>query len=170
MKPWDFHFFVSTTNEMVLASRCSWPEAIDRAVQIEKYFAEQQQSSLESTHLLTSMLVKSPAGTFTRVAKHISLSRVFDAGIAVELYRRRHGRRTDGLNELVPEFLSDVPVDPFSGQPLKFTFGDGVFTVYSVGSNRVDDGGNGGSWGNEPDITCRICIVREAGSNGQGNE
>ncbi|MCK4298668.1 MAG: hypothetical protein KAX80_04005, partial [Planctomycetes bacterium] len=37
------------------------------------------------------------------------------AGVALALFRRKHGRYPDSLNELVPGILPVVPVDPFDG-------------------------------------------------------
>ena len=45
----------------------------------------------------------------------------------------------------MPEFLAAVPLDPVDGQPLRYRRdADGTFTLYSVGENGVDDGGNPG--------------------------
>ena len=37
--------------------------------------------------------------------------------------------------------LKAVPIDPFSGQPMKFVVRDGRPVVYSVGKDGKDDGG-----------------------------
>lgn len=55
------------------------------------------------------------------------------AGIACERFRLKHGRWPRDLAELCPEFLATVPLDPFSGEPLRYrTLDDGV-AVHSVG-------------------------------------
>ena len=41
----------------------------------------------------------------------------------------------------MPEFLPEVPVDPYSGEPLQYVVRDDEYLVYSVGSNRIDEGG-----------------------------
>lgn len=61
--------------------------------------------------------------------------------IALELYRRRHGRWPERLEQLVPDLLPSVPPDRFDGQPLRYKVTDGLPVVYSVGADRVDDGG-----------------------------
>ena len=40
--------------------------------------------------------------------------------LACRRYRARHGRYPDRLEELVPEFLDAVPLDPFDGNPLRY--------------------------------------------------
>jgi hypothetical protein len=67
--------------------------------------------------------------------------------LALERYRRAHGRWPERLEELTPRYLARVPLDPFDGRPVKYARrGDGV-TVYSVGLDGEDDGGNvNGKW------------------------
>lgn len=65
-----------------------------------------------------------------------------DAAIALELYKRSTGDWPATLSALVPDFLRAVPVDRFDGQPLRFRMIDGAPALYSVGTDRVDDGGS----------------------------
>jgi len=61
--------------------------------------------------------------------------------IALELYRRRAGDWPERLDQLVPDLLPSVPPDRFDGRPLRYRLADGRPVVYSVGCDRVDDGG-----------------------------
>jgi hypothetical protein len=62
---------------------------------------------------------------------------------AIERYRLAHGTLPPDLNALCPEFLSAVPLDPMSGQPLHYRPGqDDSYVLYSVGWNQKDDGGS----------------------------
>jgi hypothetical protein len=45
------------------------------------------------------------------------------------------------LESLVPAFIDRVPVDPFSGSPVKLRSSTGSYAIYSVGANFKDDGG-----------------------------
>jgi len=61
--------------------------------------------------------------------------------VACERYRRARARWPASLAELVPQYLGQVPVDPFDGSPMKYMrLSDGV-VVYSVGPNLRDDHG-----------------------------
>ena len=62
-------------------------------------------------------------------------------GIALELYHRRHGQYPASLSELTPELLPAIPADRITGDPVKYRLIDGKPLVYSVGADRVDDGG-----------------------------
>lgn len=61
---------------------------------------------------------------------------------ALERYRLARGNYPQTLNDLVPQFIGELPHDIISGQPLKYhQTNDGRFLLYSVGWNGKDDGG-----------------------------
>jgi hypothetical protein len=62
-------------------------------------------------------------------------------GVALERYRRDHGNWPASLEALVPRYLSAVPADPCDGKPLRSTRRPDGVLVYSVGPDRVDNGG-----------------------------
>jgi hypothetical protein len=75
--------------------------------------------------------------------RNLALRRVAVTTIAIERYRRRHaGRLPDALDALVPAYLSAVPRDPFSGGPIVYKPAGDSYQVYSVDTNRVDNGGS----------------------------
>jgi hypothetical protein len=60
--------------------------------------------------------------------------------LAVERFRLKHQRWPNKLDELVPEFLDAVPLDPYDDEPLRFrTTKDGV-VIYSVGPDGTFSG------------------------------
>jgi hypothetical protein len=72
-----------------------------------------------------------------------SLRRITMTAIALKRYKLRHGTWPSDLKALVPEFLSEVPRDPSDGLPLRYhTNADGTFTLYSIGLDNKDDGGD----------------------------
>lgn len=46
------------------------------------------------------------------------------------------------LDRLVPKYLKDVPMDPATGNPLRYVRDVVSHTIYSVVSDGVDDGGD----------------------------
>ena len=95
-----------------------------------------------------------------------ALLRCAAAAIAIKLYEADHGKRPDTLEQLVPDYLPAVPLDPFSttGEPIKYKPLGIVPTVideynqltdeqrsqlalqpypllYSVGDDGIDHGG-----------------------------
>ncbi|MCC6908451.1 MAG: hypothetical protein IT430_10955 [Phycisphaerales bacterium] len=67
--------------------------------------------------------------------------------VAIEGFEAKYGRIPDGLDALAPEFLSEVPGDPISGQRFVFTARQPTaddprsWWLYSVGLDGTDNGG-----------------------------
>ncbi len=81
------------------------------------------------------------SGSGLRMETTIALTRT---GIALERYRLRtgDGRYPASLEALVPDFLPEVPADPFGTGQLHYQLqADGSPQVWSVGGNLTDDGG-----------------------------
>jgi hypothetical protein len=64
-----------------------------------------------------------------------------DTALAVEGYRLAKGRLPDTLQELVPDFLERIALDPFDGQPLRYRRRNAGYVVYSVGNDLTDNQG-----------------------------
>lgn len=80
------------------------------------------------------------------VKNHLQGLMAFDTAItalAAERHRIDHGKLPATLNDLVPAYLPAVPGDAFDhGKPLQYKVEADRFTVYSVGKNKLDDGGD----------------------------
>lgn len=68
--------------------------------------------------------------------------------LALESHRLDHGRYPDDLTQLAPEFMADVPIDPYSGKPFRYRLLDPQtdphgrgYLLWSVGIDGTDDGG-----------------------------
>lgn len=69
-----------------------------------------------------------------------ALLRCAAAGVAVERYRLAKKKWPEKLADLVPEFLAEVPADPFDGQPVRLDRTDRDVVVYTVGPDGQDNG------------------------------
>ena len=67
--------------------------------------------------------------------------------VALERYRLTHGAYPRTLDQLVPDFITRVAIDPWSGRPLVYRLlsspgaAGRPFVLYSVGADGIDDGG-----------------------------
>jgi hypothetical protein len=61
--------------------------------------------------------------------------------IAVERYRVRHGDWPPDLDALEADGLGPIPTDPFDGGPMRYALTGSGPAVYSIGTDRDDDGG-----------------------------
>jgi hypothetical protein len=100
-------------------------------------------STLPSRGFAKTVHIMSPAlskafGSFVAIEQE---RRGVLAALAIHRFRVAHARYPQTLEELVPDYLNDVPIDLQSGQPLRFVHRDGQPYVYSIGSDRDDDGG-----------------------------
>ena len=82
-------------------------------------------------------------GTMEKEADCVGQLRAAQAALAVERYRLGTGSALpDSLGQLVPKYLVAVPDDPYDGKPLRYKkLTPKAYVVYSIGRNRVDDGG-----------------------------
>lgn len=78
-------------------------------------------------------------GSFAFVQTAVDLATL---ACALERYRLANGEFPAALDALVPLFVAKLPHDVITGEPLKYRRTDGGgFVIYSVGFNKVDDGG-----------------------------
>jgi hypothetical protein len=62
--------------------------------------------------------------------------------LALRQYQQAEQHLPQTLQDLVPKYLSEIPVDPFDGKPLRYRVStDGRWIVYSVGPNQLDENG-----------------------------
>lgn len=76
---------------------------------------------------------------------------------ALRAYKAERGHLPNKIEELVPSYLSKVPLDPFDGKPLRYSKEKKI--IYCVGNDLVDSGGSeekGGYWGYWKDPTFKI--------------
>jgi hypothetical protein len=116
------------------------PEAIE---QYEVLFREVQAEARKfPPKILTAMLLPGLGEAMHRFAQLEARRRAALSAIAVERFRLAHdGHLPAKLDELKPQFLTDVPKDPFDGQPLRFKQQSPGYVIYSVGADRVDNDG-----------------------------
>jgi hypothetical protein len=81
---------------------------------------------------------KNAEARHTMAVAHVRLLAV---ELALHCYQAENSRLPAHLDELVPKYLSKVPQDPFTGQPLIYRAQGTNWLLYSVGTDRVDDGG-----------------------------
>lgn len=85
--------------------------------------------------------------------RHTDLSRSCDDArfatlnvvLASQEYQRTHGEFPRSLQDLVPKYLTEIPVDPLDeqGAPLRYRRDEnGDAVVWSIGRNKIDDQGH----------------------------
>jgi hypothetical protein len=67
--------------------------------------------------------------------------RLLTVELALRCYRTDQAGIPERLDQLVPKYLRHVPTDPFGNRPLTYRPQGTNWLLYSIGPDRVDDGG-----------------------------
>lgn len=107
-----------------------------------------EQLDIESSGMLTGLryeaisLLLPALGKTYQVATNLEMERdAVVTAIAIEIFRRKHGKFPAELNDLVPALLPALPLDNADGQPLRYRPRSDGCTLYSLGSDGLDAGG-----------------------------
>ena len=73
--------------------------------------------------------------------QNVAILRLAVSEFALTAYELEHGELPQSLDGLVPDYLTEVPFDPYSDQPLQYRTKGSQYIVYSVWKNKSDDGG-----------------------------
>jgi hypothetical protein len=121
----------------------------NRVVAIARKSVEQQMEDFQALDASSAELpvlsrLISPAVIKVAKASWRDIAQMLCAKVmlAAERYRRAEGHWPKGIADLVPKYLVAVPPDPFDGKPLRMRRFEEGLVIYSIGENRVDDGGD----------------------------
>ncbi|MGA2060206.1 MAG: hypothetical protein ABSG67_06965 [Thermoguttaceae bacterium] len=67
--------------------------------------------------------------------------RLSEIALAMCRYRAKNGKYPEKIENLMPDFIALVPLDPFDGKPIRLKQTDGKLVIYSIGFDGTDDGG-----------------------------
>ncbi len=59
--------------------------------------------------------------------------------VAITCFKQSHGKLPDSLEDLMPNYLKEIPIDPFGGGKLGYSKEDRI--IYSIGYDYTDSGG-----------------------------
>jgi hypothetical protein len=99
-------------------------------------------------HLVASILMPSVDRAIEQDFRHLASRHMAAVALATRAYALEHdGKLPERLEDLVPNYLPMVPVDPLAAEakPLRYVSGEKPL-VYSVGENGRDDGGKEPLW------------------------
>jgi len=152
----NYAYYLGLVRRTISAARRPFPASIR---QMEALAGECAKDS--PIHALVRNLMPALTAAFHKAAMDQARVRVTLTTLAIRRARMDTKALPSSLEELAPTYLKQVPLDPFTGQPLRYRLEDGQCFVYSVGLDRVDNGGTGELLtGSEPGIDIVIRIPR----------
>lgn len=133
----DLLYYLDVMETNIVLDSFAPPQNLVAANNFKKAENEVQQNH----YYLSKMFIEALSNAITNDVKNFAYLRTSIAAIAVERFRLAHGQLPENLDELVPQFISAVPIDPFDGQPLRYHRLAKGYVIYSIGSDGHDDGG-----------------------------
>lgn len=103
--------------------------------------AQLSQTLSSGRYPLAAMMLSSGTRTADNHATDLTRLRAAATACAIERFRQHRGNLPESLEALVPEFMTSVPTDAFSGRPLSYRRLDRGFVVFGLGEDGVDNGG-----------------------------
>lgn len=94
--------------------------------------------------MFARMLIPAITAVVSKTANIQSVADQMALACALERYRQAHNRWPDRLEVLMPDFVSHVPKDMIRGGPLQYRPSGEGYTLYSLGWDGADNGGNPG--------------------------
>ena len=156
----DLCYYLESMNKMVDASEQGWPDAWHRIQQIDgEMTAELDATSffVWPQRMFSRILLPSLSATFRASGRSAFLTDACAVATAVEQYELDHGELPATLDLLTPRYLSEIPIDVFDGQVIRYRKTAAGYLLYSVGADGVDDGGKmTGSTSYEPDMVFEV--------------
>ena len=156
-RPEDCAMALGMYTRLLAASRLPLHEALAESKAIEQERHALQSKTLDGLRYLASSAVVVDVSAIAEVfAGFQAMCTNLDTAIATRRYRLLHAQLPQTLDQLTPDFLPHMPVDPFDGQPLRFIAQDDKLVIYSIGKDLVDDGGVCDPAKQEPDIALEV--------------
>jgi hypothetical protein len=137
--PRDFNFFLGAMSERLAAAKIPFPEGLQVDEELDRRVTRESQKYV---YFYSSLMLPALGKAYLREAEDLAHSDIIQTVLAVERFRLAHKNQLpDPLGELTPVLLPSVPIDPFTGRKLNYKKLPSGYVVYSVGRNRMDDGG-----------------------------
>ena len=92
--------------------------------------------------ILSALTLPALSRVFVSCARAEAKHRLGQLAVALAAYRAKAGQFPAKLESLVPEYLAEVPLDPYDDKPLRLCSHPAGVMLYSIGEDLTDDGGN----------------------------
>jgi len=134
---------VQIMSELIANARRPWPDRLEVDVPPEPSSNRRPSRFPFVGRVQVDYMVRhSYRSRASAVANSLALGRTADAAIAVARYQRAAGGSLPGsLSDLVPTYLTAVPIDPFTGREVRYSRSADRYVVYSLGPDKKDNGG-----------------------------
>ena len=125
---------------------CEWAAAArteEFGIGAERIESAARHFSVVDGPLASRALDTSTSHLYHLVYLHCAMRSGSSTAVALSAFRHDHGTYPAALDELLPDYMDELPRDPFRDSPLGYIRHNGGddYVLYSAGPNQVDDGG-----------------------------
>lgn len=107
----------------------------------ERLDALEKQRMVKRMGLVSHLLLPALSRSYISFVRGEVRHRLADMAVAVAAYRAKNGKYPSQAQDLVPDFISEVPIDPYDNKPLRLVSTASGVTLYSIGEDMKDDSG-----------------------------
>ena len=129
---------LNSLQDFLAAMTLPYPEMVVRISEIYAYGGGGFGSVYIGFGIAYRPLIRAPHEAHMREIVHLEMMRAI---IGIELYRNKHDRLPERLDDALFASFEPKPRDPYSGLHFHYRKLARGYTVYSVGANQVDDRG-----------------------------
>ncbi|MFC1735000.1 hypothetical protein ACFL1X_02720 [Candidatus Hydrogenedentota bacterium] len=142
--------YLNLMNKLVETSKLPYYQAIEEIEKWEediKYVVYDNlgpdflRGDMPDHYPVSSMILHGIDTSLIAQADHEMKIALAKTGLSLAKYKQDNGEYPDSLNALIPNYISSMPIDVYSGNALKYRREDGGFLLYSISNDLVD--GNG---------------------------
>ena len=143
MRKRDRALFLSHMRRLIDATQQPWPGKLDTVDTIEKDLDDVIHGGTFSMvqYMYSALTLPALGRTFVGAGRVKALRDAATVVLVIEIYRNENGELPKTLNDLTPQYISEIPTDAFNGMPLRYLVEPDSYVVYSVGEDGIDNGG-----------------------------
>lgn len=134
----DLQHYLRTTRELRVRSRLNYPDILSGLPQSAPATTATAKSSWTLAPAMADWL---PTAFWTQ-ARADTWIRMTRTTLALYLYHMDTEMYPATMDDLIPKYLEGPQIDPYDGKPLKYRQDGAGYALYSVGEDRVDNGGS----------------------------
>ena len=136
----DRRFMLETLGQAIAWSEEGTPESLRRIEELQEDVS--RQVNRFPPKLFSGLFLPALSKAANRFAQLEARRRAALTALAIERFRLEHeGQLPETLEDLRSAPAAELRLDPFDGKPLRFRKLPKGFVVYSIGSDRSDEGG-----------------------------
>jgi hypothetical protein len=131
--------YLARLEEIREMGRQPYPARLDGLLELNSEIRKQGVSRL---YFVTAEMLPGVIKVFGKATQHTARMRLIQTALSIEQFRAKHGVPPANLQELCPEYLTQIPEDPFDGEQLRYKKNAQGYLLYSIGPDRADDDGH----------------------------